>query len=122
METLRIYEEMDMIGHVQQVGPYMQQVLGRFADHPLIGDVRGVGLLTGMETMADRTTRRPFDASRGVGRIADGHARKHGLITRFIGDRIAFSPPLIITEAEVDDMAARLARTLDDTWADVRAN
>ena len=53
---------------------------------------------------------------------ADGYARGHGLITRFIGDRIAFSPPLIITEAEVDDMAARLKRTLDDTWTDVRTD
>jgi 4-aminobutyrate---pyruvate transaminase len=111
-----------MIGHVQQVGPYMQQTLQKFADHPLIGDVRGVGLMCGMEMMADKATRAPFDPSRGVGRIADGHARRHGLITRFIGDRIAFSPPLIITEAEVDDMAARLQRTLEDTLADVRAN
>src|SRR5580692_5771573 len=122
METLRIYEDMDMVGHVQSVGPYMQQVLARFADHPLIGDVRGVGLMTGMEMMADKSTRTPFDPARGVGRMADGHARRHGLITRFIGDRIAFSPPLIITEAEVDDMAARLQRALDDTWAEVRAN
>jgi 4-aminobutyrate--pyruvate transaminase len=122
METLRIYDEMDMIGHVQQVGPYLQKVMAKFASHPIIGDVRGVGLLVGMEMMADKATRTGFDASRGVGRIADGHARKHGLITRFIGDRIAFSPPLIITEAEVDDMAARLQRTLDDTWAEVQAN
>src|SRR5215475_8513008 len=78
METLRIYDEMDMIGPVQQVGPYMQHALEKFADHPLIGDVRGVGLMCGMEMMADRSTRTPFDASRGVGRIADGHARKHG--------------------------------------------
>ena len=47
METLRIYEEIDMIGHVQRVGPYMQQALRRFADHPLVGEVRGVGLLCG---------------------------------------------------------------------------
>jgi 4-aminobutyrate--pyruvate transaminase len=111
-----------MIGHVQTVGPYMQQQLAKFATHPLIGDIRGVGLLTGLEMMADKSTRTPFDPSRKVGGIADKHARAHGLITRFIGDRIAFSPPLIITEAEVDDMVARLACTLDDTWAEVRAN
>jgi 4-aminobutyrate--pyruvate transaminase len=122
METLRIYDEMDMIGHVQQVGPHMQQVMAKFAEHPLIGEVRGVGLMVGMEMMADKATRTAFDPARGVGRIADGHARKHGLITRFIGDRIAFSPPLIITEAEVDDMAGRLQRTLDDTYTDVRTN
>jgi len=122
METLRIYEEMDMVGHVQRVGPYMQQVLGRFAEHPLVGDVRGVGLLTGLEMMQDKATGQAFDPARGVGRIADAHARRHGLIARFIGDRVAFSPPLIITEEEVDEMAALLRRTLDDTWAEVRAN
>ncbi len=122
METLRIYEEMDMIGHVQRVGPHMQQVLARFDEHPLVGDVRGVGLLTGIELVADKATRAPFDPARKVGPTVDRHARANGLITRFIGDRIAFSPPLIITEAEVDDMAARLARALDGAWTEIRAN
>jgi 4-aminobutyrate--pyruvate transaminase len=114
LETLRIYEEMGMVAHVQRVGAYMQQVLGRFAGHPIVGDVRGVGLLTGIEMMEDKATRTPFDPARKAGGVAD--------ITRFIGDRIAFSPPLIITEPEVDDMAERLGRTLDATWAELRAN
>ncbi len=122
METLRIYEEMDMIGHVQRVGPHMQQALARVGEHPLVGDVRGVGLLTGMELVADKTTRAPFDPARKVGSAVDRNARANGLITRFIGDRIAFSPPLIITEAEVDDMAARLGRALDGAWTEIRAN
>jgi 4-aminobutyrate--pyruvate transaminase len=113
---------MDMIGHVQRVGPYMQQVLARFSEHPLVGDVRGVGLLTGMELVADKATRAAFDPARKVGPTVDRHARANGLITRFIGDRIAFSPPLIITEAEVDDMAARLGRALDGAWTEIRAN
>jgi 4-aminobutyrate--pyruvate transaminase len=122
LETLRIYEEMGMVAHVQRVGAYMQQVLGRFAGHPIVGDVRGVGLLTGIEMMEDKATRAPFDPARKAGSVADRHARANGLITRFIGDRIAFSPPLIITEPEVDDMAERLGRTLDATWAELRAN
>jgi 4-aminobutyrate---pyruvate transaminase len=121
LETLRIYDEMDMIGHVQRVGPYMQQVLAKFADHPLVGEVRGVGLLTGMEMVADKTTRAQFDPVRNVGATVDKHARAHGLITRFIGDRIAFSPPLVVTEAEIDDIAARLGRALDDAWAEMHA-
>jgi 4-aminobutyrate--pyruvate transaminase len=121
METLRIYDEMDMIGHVQRVGAHLQQVMGRFADHPLVGEVRGVGLLTGIEMVANKDTRAPFDPAQKVGATVDQHARKHGLITRFIGDRIAFSPPLIVTEAEVDEIAARLGRALDDTWAEIRA-
>jgi len=121
METLRIYDEMDMIGHVQRVGPYMQAVLAKFADHPLVGEVRGVGLLTGMEMVADKATRAAFDPARNVGATVDKHARVHGLITRFIGDRIAVSPPLVVTESEIDDIAARLGRALDDACAELRA-
>ncbi|MGE0224562.1 MAG: aminotransferase [Acetobacteraceae bacterium] len=122
METLRIYEEMDMIGHVQRVGPHLQQTLSRFADHPLVGEVRGVGLLTGIEMVEDKASRRPFDAARKVGATVDRHARANGLITRFVGDRIAFSPPLIITEEEVDQIGVRLGKALDAAWAEIRAH
>jgi 4-aminobutyrate--pyruvate transaminase len=110
-----------MIGHVQRVGPHMQEALRRFADHPLVGEVRGVGLLCGMELVQDKATRQPFDPGRKVGATVDRRARAHGLITRFIGDRIAFSPPLIITEAKIDEMAERLGHALDDAWAELRA-
>ncbi len=122
LETLRIYDEMDMVPHVQRVGAYMQKVLGRFASHPIIGDVRGVGLMVGMEMMADKATRMPFNPAGRAGAAADRHARANGLITRFVGDRIAFSPPLIITEPEVDELASRLQKTLDATWAELRTN
>ncbi|HEY4172389.1 MAG TPA: aminotransferase class III-fold pyridoxal phosphate-dependent enzyme, partial [Rhodopila sp.] len=120
METLRIYEDMDMLGHVQRVGPYLQEKLEALADHPLVGEVRGVGLLTGIEMVADKETRAQFDPGRQVGATVDLHARKHGLITRFVGDRIAFSPPLIITEAEIDEAVVRIRRAMDDTWAELQ--
>ena len=120
METLRIYEETDMIGHVQRVGPYMQAALRRFADHPLVGEVRGVGLLCGIELVQDKATRRSFDPARKLGAMVDRYARAQGLIARFIGDRIAFSPPLIITEAEIDEAAERLRHALDDAWAELQ--
>jgi 4-aminobutyrate--pyruvate transaminase len=121
METLRIYEDMDMLGHVRRVGPYMQAKLAALEDHPLVGEVRGVGLLTGIELVADKATRAPFDATRQVGATVDKYARSHGLITRFVGDRIAFSPPLIITEAEIDEAVVRISRAMDDTWAEIGA-
>jgi 4-aminobutyrate--pyruvate transaminase len=77
LEVLRIYDEMDMVPHVQRVGAHMQQVLRRFADHPIIGDVRGVGLMCGMEMMADKATRTAFDPARKVGAIAEKHAREY---------------------------------------------
>jgi len=121
METLRIYDEMDMIGHVQRVGPYLQAAIGKFADHPLVGEVRGVGLMTGIEMVADKKTRAQFKPAQKVGATVDRHARANGLITRFVGDRIAFSPPLIVTEEEIDQIATRLGKALDATWAELRA-
>jgi 4-aminobutyrate---pyruvate transaminase len=119
METLRIYEEIDILGHIRQVGPYLQQQLAGLSDHPLVGEVRGVGLLTGIELVADRATRKQFDPPGKVGAAVDRHARQHGLITRFVGDRIAFSPPLIITRPEIDE-AVRLTRAaLDDACAEL---
>jgi 4-aminobutyrate--pyruvate transaminase len=120
METLRIYEETDMIGHVQRVGPYMQQVLRGLSDHPMVGDVRGVGLMCGIELVADKATRRAFDPELKVGAKVDRLARENGLIARFIGDRVAFSPPLIITEAEVDEVVQRLTPALDTAWKSVQ--
>jgi 4-aminobutyrate--pyruvate transaminase len=121
METLRIYDEMDMIGHVQRVGPHLQSVMAGLADHPMVGEVRGVGLLTGIELVADKATRAQFDPALKVGTMVDRHARAHGLITRFVGDRIAFSPPLIVTEAEIDEIGLRIGHALDDTWSELQA-
>ena len=119
METLRIYDEIDMIGHVQRVGPYMQETLARLIDHPLVGEVRGIGMIVGIELVADKATRTLFDPARKVGAMVDKYAREHGLIARLIGDRVAFSPPLIVTEAEIDQIAARLTLALDATWAEI---
>ncbi len=120
METLRIYEEMDIIGHIRTVGPHMQAALGALIEHPLVGEVRGVGLLTGIEMVADKDTRKPFDPAVGLGARVDRHARENGLITRFVGDRIAFSPPLIITEQEIDVAVSRVRAALDAAYAEVR--
>jgi 4-aminobutyrate--pyruvate transaminase len=119
LEALKIYEETDIVGQVQSVGPHLIAGLRRLADHPIVGHVNGVGLIAGLELIADKRTRRPFPAEVNVGAVADRMARNHGLILRVIGNRLAFSPPLIITHAEVDELLLRLQRTLDDTAAEV---
>jgi 4-aminobutyrate--pyruvate transaminase len=122
LETLRIYEGDDVVGHVKRVAPRLQDGLRRFAAHPLVGDVRGLGLIGALELSADPATRQPFDAARGVGAHFVKRAQAHGLITRVLGgDVIAFSPPLIIDEAEIDAMLDGAGRALDDTLAWVRA-
>jgi len=82
--------------------------------------VRGVGLMCGMELVHDKATRQPFDPELKVGAMVERYARAQGLIARFIGDRIALAPPLIITEPEIDDLGQRLRHALDATWAELR--
>ncbi len=118
LEVIKIYEEMDIVERAQRIGGRMNAGLQSFADHPLVGDVRGVGILAGMELMQDKATRTPFEGGR-AGAAMDKYGRENGLILRIIGDRLAFAPPLIITEAEVDDMLEKLGRTLDQAYAEL---
>ena len=122
LETLRIYEADQVLAHVQKVAPRLQQGLQTFKDHPLVGAVRGLGLIGAIELAADPAQRKPFDPKRGVGAYLVSRAQAHGLIVRVLmGDVIAFSPPLIITESEIDTMLERTKLALDDTLAWVRS-
>lgn len=122
IETLRIYESDNVIGHVQKVAPSLQAGLQKFAGHPIVGEARGLGLIGALELAADPSKRLPFDPKRGVGAYFVRRAQAHGLILRVLmGDVIAFSPPLIITEAEIDTMMERTALALADTLAWVQS-
>ena len=115
LETLKIYEERDIVGHVRQVGPRLQEGLGRYADHPMVGEVRGVGLIAAVELVADRASKATFDPPGRVGGYFAERAQAHGLIIRNLMDVIALCPPLIITEDQIDSLVGRFARALDDT-------
>jgi 4-aminobutyrate--pyruvate transaminase len=119
LETLKIYEERDILGHVRKVGPQLQEGLRRFASHPLVGEIRGVGLLAGVELVKDQASKAPFDPKQGVGAIFAARAQEHGLIVRAMVDSVALCPPLIITGDEVEEMLRRFGRALEDTAAAV---
>lgn len=123
LETLKIYEERNIVGHVRDVAPAFQRGLQQFVGHPIVGDVRGVGLIGAIELAESPKARKPFDAKRGVGAYLVRRAQEHGLILRVMGgDIIAFSPPLIITEAEIAEMMKRFALALEDTVAWLKVN
>jgi 4-aminobutyrate--pyruvate transaminase len=124
LETLRIYESDRVVEHVQRVAPRLQAGLRKYVGHPIVGDVRGVGLIGAIELAADPKTRKPFDAAKGVGAYLAKAAQNHGLIVRVMaGDIVAFSPPLIITEAEIDELLAKFDLAVRDTvrWLDETA-
>jgi len=122
IETLKIYDETDIGGHVRQVGAHMQKELRRrFADHPLVGEVRGVGLIAAIELVADKASKAKFPLEAGISARWTKLNEAHGVITRAVaGEMLCFSPPLIITEAEVDEMLDRIGRALDELTVQIR--
>jgi 4-aminobutyrate--pyruvate transaminase len=118
LETLKIYAERDIVGHVRRVGPQLQAGLRRLAEHPLVGEARGVGLIGALELVKDKKTRASFDPKPSLGAFVVKRAQAHGAILRnMAGDVIAFSPPLIISEREIDELLEKTARALDEALA-----
>ncbi|MGI9380047.1 MAG: aminotransferase [Methyloligellaceae bacterium] len=116
LEALKIYEENNIVAHAGKVGRLLRDGLARLADHALVGEVRGKGLLAGVELVADKESHQPFPADKKVGAICNQYAQERGLIVRAIGDTISFCPPLIIEADEVEELISRFAGALDDTW------
>lgn len=120
LKTIEIYQRRDIVGHVRHVSPVFLARLKRLEEHSLVGEARGVGLIAGLELVADKQTKAHFPAERMVAQMAVTFAEAEGLIVRPLPvDRIALCPPLIITEAEIDELFDRLTRALDKTadWA-----
>jgi 4-aminobutyrate--pyruvate transaminase len=121
LETLKIYEERNIVGHVRRVAPQFLKRLRALREHPLVGEADGVGLLGGVELVADKATKRNFPADKAVGMMCATFAQEEGIFTRgMLSDRLGFCPPLIINEAEIDEMFDRFVRALDKTEAWVR--
>jgi len=114
VETLKIYEERDTIGHVRAVMPRFQQRLAALGEHPLVGEARGVGLVGALEIVADKSSKAQHPASvRAAHRVVD-QALARGLILRPLpGDVVAICPPLVIGEDEIDLLFDRLADALE---------
>lgn len=115
LENLKIIEEERLVEHAAHMGQLLQAGLQQFADHPLVGEVRGCGLIAAVELVGDRTSKVPYQSLGTLGRHMAARAQEHGMITRAMGDAVAFCPPLIVSEAEIGLILQRFARALDDT-------
>jgi 4-aminobutyrate--pyruvate transaminase len=115
LETLKIYEERDIVGHVRDVTPRFQTRLQSLAGHPLVGEARGVGLIGAVEIVADKDSREQYPADVKAGAIVAEKIFEHGLIVRGLpGDAVATCPPLIIDEKQIDELFDKFERGLDD--------
>ncbi len=121
LKTIEILQRDRILEKVRAKAPKFEARLSALAEHPLVGEARGVGLIGGLEIVADKATKRQFEAKRNVAAKCVGFAQGEGLIVRSLsGDRIAICPPLIITEEEIDMLFDRLTRALDRTAEWVR--
>ena len=98
-----------------EIGPYFQARLRELAQHPLVGEVRGVGLIGGIELVPDKSERRPFGERGKTGALCRDICFRNNVISRSVVDSMVLSPPLVISKEEVDELFRRLRRSLDET-------
>ena len=116
LANLDIIEKEQLPARAQKVGTYFQQQLrAKIGPHPLVGEVRGVALIAAVELVKDRATKQPFPLDLKIGPRMAKMCMDEGLITRALPqiNALSFSPPLVITEAECDEVVARFGRALD---------
>jgi putrescine aminotransferase len=120
LENIRILEAEGIVDRVRdEAGPHLTQGLQALADHPLVGEVRAMGLIAGLELVKDKATRTHFDNIGDVGIICREHCVKRGVIVRAVRDIMVMAPPLVITRDEIDRLIAGLRGALDDTAKDL---
>ncbi len=116
LENLRILRDEKVITHVhEETAPYLQKRLRELNDHPLVGEVRGLGMLGAIELVKDKTTRARYEG-KGVGMICRQFCFDNGLIMRAVGDTMIIAPPLVITREEIDELVEKARKCLDLTY------
>jgi 4-aminobutyrate--pyruvate transaminase len=116
VKTLEIYARDRIIEKAAERGVRFQARLRALGDHPLVGEARGLGLIGGLELVADKASKRSFAPQHAVGARVVSFAEREGLLVRSVlGDVLTLSPPLVISDSEVDDLFDRLTRALDNT-------
>ena len=115
LENIRILSEEKIVERVKsETAPYLQKRLRELSDHPLVGEVRGVGMLGAIELVKDKATRERY-VGKGAGMICRTFCFNNGLIMRAVGDTMIISPPLVITFAEIDELIEKARKCLDLT-------
>jgi adenosylmethionine-8-amino-7-oxononanoate aminotransferase len=109
-----------ILQHAREVGPYFQQRLKTLEELPLVGEVRGEGLMGCVECVADRESRDPLQLDKDVGKRIDQHCHELGLLVRPLINMCVMSPPLVITRKQVDDLVAILREGISRTMDDLR--
>ncbi len=120
LENLRIIADEKLVERTRdETGPYFKECLMSLLDHPLIGEVRSLGLIGAVEMVKDKASRTHFDDIGKAGTICRDHCIEAGVVLRAVRDVMVFSPALTVTKAEIDEIVQRLRTALDLTAKDV---
>ena len=120
LETLKIYDDLDIGSHVERVSKVAQERLAALGEHPIVGDASGVGLIGSVELVKDKATKENF-APEIAAWCSEACTRRGVILRPCAGIRVAFCPPLIINEDEINLLFDRWQLALDDTLEYVRA-
>jgi len=121
VENIRIIKEEGMIENVKKnIAPYLQKRMREFENHPLVGEVRGEGLLVGVELVKNKEKKELFNPVGKVGNICRDHCMNNNLIMRAVRDGMMCSPPLTISKDDIDKCVERLKISLDATLEDIK--
>jgi putrescine aminotransferase len=124
LKNLEVIERERLVPRVKtEIGPYLQRRLREtFLDHPIVGEVRCVGLLAAVELVRDKRERKFFADPGTIGTHCRNYCFNDGLICRAIRDTMVLAPPLIIRENEIDEIVAKLKSAIDRTAKDCAKN
>jgi len=122
LATLDLVRTRDLPGHVARLDPVFERCLAPLRGHPLVGDVRRCGVMTGIELVADRRDNERFDVALRVGHRVAMAVRRHGAIVRPLGDVLVLNPPPAIDPAALETLVAAVAAGLDDVAAELEAS
>ena len=116
LETLKIYQERDMIGHVQSVAPRFLERLAELSASSIVGEARGVGLIAALELVEDKATRTQFPVEAKAATALAASALARGLIVRGLpGDVVGICPPMIIETSQIDELFDKLGAAVAET-------
>ncbi len=119
-ETLEIYKEMDIVTTVRKVAPALQDGFRAYADHPLVGEARGVGMMAALELVRDKKAKEPFAPQANVGLYIERRCQAHGVILRALGDALTAAPPLVASADEIREINRVVGVALDETLDHVK--
>ena len=122
LKNIEIIEREKLVERVaEDTGPYLQARWRELADHALVGEVRGIGLIAALELIKDKATRQRWVAGGKVGGLCRDFCTANGLVMRATGDTMLISPPLVISKSEIDELIEKARKSLDDTLAAIQA-